>query len=763
MRKIKIYSLFLTMFMVFAFSSCHKEPSTDPTYIKKMEDLKVSESFDWETSRIINLSLAVDMPSQIGLLSKITVYNGNPLDGGSTLIVGSAGYNFPFVSKLRIPTALKELYFEMKSGDGTVQITNMAVAETMTYTFKETKKGGFKSHNTAADPTCGTGCYGNPTGGSFTISNGKTYCITTSYSGSISITDGTLKICGTFNGTINMAPKGNNNVYLIITDGGNASIGSLSMDKNCLITVYSNSTATIGSFNLNQTARVVNYGTMTINANFNPNDLVQNFGTMTINGVYNMNGSKSELLNTGTLNINNGQWNVINKVTNEGLIEVSGDINFNNSIVYNECAIISHQGINFNNVTYTSDAGFIRAYTGATVNGGANLTLKNKSMLMCADLIVNNDVIGQGSTSVIKATSTVRINGNKYINGTLEMLTPNGTLVNGSYPDNFKNGATLKSIANTTVIIPISACNPVGNQPDNPPTDDRDGDGVPDNLDDYPDDPTRAYNNYWPAKNQFGSLAFEDLWPSRGDYDMNDQVIDCNYWYITNAQNKVVDVKPTFYVRAVGAFLQNGFGWQFDGVLPQAVESVTGIDLRFGYINLAANGVENNQEKAVVIGWDNAENVINRVGGSFYNTQNDGFYGISDTIKINLHFGTPQDQAAVGQPPYNPFIIKDMQRSVEVHLPDHVPTSLFDTSLFGTGDYASDPAAGKYYKTKDNNLPWAICIPKKFDYTWELVQIVYGHLKFGTWAESGGTLYPDWYENLSGYRDPAQIYTKPAK
>ena len=51
---------------------------------------------------------------------------------------------------------------------------------------------------------------------------------------------------------------------------------------------------------------------------------------------------------------------------------------------------------------------------------------------------------------------------------------------------------------------------------------DKDDDGVSDDSDDYPDDETKAFNNYYTAKNQVGTLAFEDLWPYKGDYDFNE-------------------------------------------------------------------------------------------------------------------------------------------------------------------------------------------------------------------------------------------------
>jgi LruC domain-containing protein len=55
-------------------------------------------------------------------------------------------------------------------------------------------------------------------------------------------------------------------------------------------------------------------------------------------------------------------------------------------------------------------------------------------------------------------------------------------------------------------------------------------------------------------------------------------------------------------------------------------------------------------------------------------------------------------------------------------------------------------------------LPWAINIVERFDYPIEKVEILNAHLKFAEWAESGGQLYPDWYKDLSGYRDMTKIY-----
>ena len=91
---------------------------------------------------------------------------------------------------------------------------------------------------------------------------------------------------------------------------------------------------------------------------------------------------------------------------------------------------------------------------------------------------------------------------------------------------------------------------------------DQDLDGVPDNSDDYPTDPTKAFNNYTPSKSGYSSLAYEDLWPGKGDYDFNDMVITYRFNEITNAQNQVVEIDATLIPEAIGASYHSAFAFQ---------------------------------------------------------------------------------------------------------------------------------------------------------------------------------------------------------
>ncbi len=287
------------------------------------------------------------------------------------------------------------------------------------------------------------------------------------------------------------------------------------------------------------------------------------------------------------------------------------------------------------------------------------------------------------------------------------------------------------------------------------PGSDSDNDGVDDDLDDYPNDASKAFDVYYPNHEDWGTFAFEDLWPGKGDYDFNDLVVDYQYKSVLNADNELVDLHADYSVRAIGASMMNGFGIQMPGD-PENVSNVTGTYFTENYLNLNSNGTENNQSSTVVFLFDNSFNMIGSSGSEFINTEENSPYVSPDTNHVHVSFNNPVKNP--GQAPYNPFIVVDADRGLEVHLAGYSPTDLADISRFGTWADDSDPASGKYYQT-ENNLPWAIDIPESFDYPIEQTQIIKAYNHFSDWGESGGRNYSDWYKNKTGYRNDYHIYT----
>jgi len=313
------------------------------------------------------------------------------------------------------------------------------------------------------------------------------------------------------------------------------------------------------------------------------------------------------------------------------------------------------------------------------------------------------------------------------------------------------NGPEFIALGKVGVVSDVNTF-PIIQQGEEP--DDNDGDGVPNSTDDYPEDPDKAYNNFGPGEEVYGTFAYEDLWPRKGDYDFNDVVIDYNYNIVTNASNKVVEVNSNFILKATGAGYLNGFAYELP-IDQSKIVSVTGQELSDNIFTINDNGTEAGQNNAVIIVFDDAHTLFNEEG--FVNTIPDLTYYEPVSVNVVVEVDGSIEISDLGTSPYNPFIIANQQRGYEVHLSGQANTSLADESLFGTDQDDSNISSNKYYQTS-NNLPWAIHLPVSFDYPEETVSIEQAHLKFVEWAESGGSSYPDWYLNEAGYRDSNLVY-----
>lgn len=288
---------------------------------------------------------------------------------------------------------------------------------------------------------------------------------------------------------------------------------------------------------------------------------------------------------------------------------------------------------------------------------------------------------------------------------------------------------------------------------------DADSDGVADADDAYPNDAARAYNNYYPSVSTYGTLMFEDLWPSTGDYDFNDLVLGYRYNRVTNAANKVVEVKATYITRAVGATMHNGFGLQLNGVTSAMVTAVTGAKSNgVNWLALSGNGTESGQTYANIVVFDDALRIMPNQGGSCINTYSENPFVTPDTTNLTISLTTASGQAlSISDIVFNPYIILGQTRNKEVHLANFAPTDKASSTYFGTGQ-DNTTSASSSYKTKGSNLPWALDVPATIPYMKEKVDFISGYLNFANWALSNGTSNTTWYSDNVENRDKSKIY-----
>jgi LruC domain-containing protein len=263
---------------------------------------------------------------------------------------------------------------------------------------------------------------------------------------------------------------------------------------------------------------------------------------------------------------------------------------------------------------------------------------------------------------------------------------------------------------------------------------DSDGDGIQDQDDAFPLDPNVAFELFNPSKYGMGTIAFEDLWPSYGDYDFNDVALNYQVIMKLNAQNLAVQMDIICRVKANGAGITNGIGIEIPNLSPSQIKSVSGTILTENYITVSPNGTETNQQHAVIILTDAAKNLL-----------------AEHTISIK--FTQPITTYDLGTAPFNPFIIANKKRKKEIHLPYSKPTSLGENYAQIAG--ANQDIKGNYIS--DEGMPWGISFLHDFKVPKEKVNITEAYNFFIQWANSGGTLYSDWYKDNLGNRNLDKI------
>lgn len=716
--------MLLSGFIFTGITACKKNANNDePVNPASFNELQVDEDFTFKTTEVNAVSVTVipDNPDERPHI--LSFYTDDPENGGKQISRVMTGENLKYKGNLKIPCRLEKIFIAETSPAG---ITRKAyidkTADGFNHEFgSEKKQADFK--NASSDPGCEE-CDVLLTGTeNALIQPGKRYCVEegASWNGLLKFYNGgELVVCGTAG--IYLHPStGGGTIY--ISEGGEVEMDDLYLKNNLL---------------------VENYGTLHVNSVFS----LAFGGTLENHSVINCEaitsyGNSGGITNEGTLNANTFVNNLANLVNN-GIIS-AGSYFSNNStaLLQNNCRI--DVAAHFNQV------GTLNIATGALLEVGgvfdswneAQTNLSDQGMILTNNLEVEGTISGPAAGCArLQVTGETQIKPAGTIDGFLDLCDENGIEIN--------NGVIGPDVTNCTCYIPQTTCNPTG--AGLPPVQDTDGDGVPDDLDNYPTDPDRAFDSYYPNDTDYGTMAFEDLWPALGDYDFNDLVIEFQYQMVTNAQNEYVDLTGRFLIRAVGGSRDNGFGFVLD-VPPALTESVTGPVISGEAVNLAPEGYESGHSGMTVVLVYDA--VISMANWSMINTSHSGNTMEFEPVEITVHFAEALE--AIGEPPYNPFIFIGQQRDQELHMIDQPPTGLAGNQYFGTYADASDPGSGQYYKTA-NLLPWVIEIPVSFDYPVEKADIILSHLRFAEWATSGGTSCADWYMDLPGYRDASKIY-----
>lgn len=285
----------------------------------------------------------------------------------------------------------------------------------------------------------------------------------------------------------------------------------------------------------------------------------------------------------------------------------------------------------------------------------------------------------------------------------------------------------------------------------NVPIVDNDGDGVSSSLDVDDNDSSVAFASYFPSASTWGTYIFEDLWPVKGDYDVNDMVLGFKVTFFTNSSNLVTKLNLDYNMKAAGCSYNLATAFQLDNVQASNVTYITGQDLVGTYpFAVGANGTENGIMLAVTPLFNNQHDIVSFSG--YLNTESGSNVPTPDKL-ISMRFTTPVLQANVTMSSFNMFIVAN-EREREIHLPTFKGTTKFNASL--ANGYHLNP--DDLFKNSDGMM-WGLMIPEPFEYPSEKNLITQAYIHFSEWATSGGTNHQDWYKPLSGNTNDEYIYS----
>lgn len=232
----------------------------------------------------------------------------------------------------------------------------------------------------------------------------------------------------------------------------------------------------------------------------------------------------------------------------------------------------------------------------------------------------------------------------------------------------------------------------------------------------------------------YSYTIFEDLWPSKGDYDFNDMVVKTTFYWVRGRNNYIQEISGVCSVEWIGAGMGIGLGY----------ELFSSFGTELGYEDDIITSIKGDATLDEVV--TNGIILFNKV---------------QEVANKQLEFTISLKDKEIKEFAFVPYLFRTDNYSQQVRPFGAPPTQGQDMSLFGTKNDASPyqwtrkngnkfkyPLTGNqaFYRSKENH-PWGIeFMAKSFKPSPERTSITEVYPQFVHWAESGGKQYTDWYD-----------------
>lgn len=528
---------------------------------------------------------------------------------------------------------------------------------------------------------------------------------------------------------------------LAIHQGGEVVFNAASKAENNTRWINDGTVSLNADFSVIQSSLMVNNGSLSATSlTLTNSSVMKNYGELLMSGDFSMNSSAT-LINNGSLETlaSLASRNTTCVVENYGHIKALYlDYKNGGGQLHNYCSIEA-EDFAFEASTVISETGtrmlcqdLYANNTTFTLNGNAILEVKNmetdnsKAVKKGATINFNVTIAGNPTEADLPLVSVWKIDNKKgwkvlQLDGSMEMAIAAGESPSGNYFKSMDEGVSL--VEQATVVIAATDCN---------------GGGVNFVPEDDPEDPEFPVQVF--EGNEY-TFAMEDLWPHKGDYDMNDFVFRIkNIQKWINKDNKVESMSFELLPVAAGSTKYLSAAIQFDDLATGAFSLIAGNE---------NSRIEDGQEKATIILFEGVHELFGLDTPASVNTFGHINSVPAQACSFRMDFAEPvhPDRLTVDRLNFYMIVGKDLDNTdrKEVHLANFAPSSKVKKA---TNNYKDE-----------NNMVWAIMLPVgDFKHPTEMTNIVDAYPGFEEWAFSGGESQQDWY--LAPADDEKLVYSR---
>lgn len=275
---------------------------------------------------------------------------------------------------------------------------------------------------------------------------------------------------------------------------------------------------------------------------------------------------------------------------------------------------------------------------------------------------------------------------------------------------------------------------------------DPDGDGVAGLIDYFPTDPLRATLVRQPATG-FQTVAFEDSYPSLGDSDFNDAVVQCVIEQVLDRDGRVRDIVGTYHLIARGAGYDAAFGVGLYSTTPLPAGTIEferftwdGISSLSGPVPLGERLQASGSGSLLRIDdvFPSTRAALPPLNGAFTNTTSTTPDRTPASVRFRVTFAAPVDPLTLDAAPFDVYLrVPHPDGSYDIHLPGRSGLPDRPTTL--------PVESGATSFVDDHGTPWAMLVPSDWRYGLEKVPVATSYAQFSAWRDSAGTQSRTWY------------------